>query len=68
MKKLVLIAAAIATVISFSACKKTCICTPYVGGKTEEKTEYELPEDLKKCSEMSTIVEVNGVKTGLDCK
>ncbi|HOS17236.1 MAG TPA: hypothetical protein PKX15_09535 [Bacteroidales bacterium] len=68
MKKLVLIVAATLAVVSFSACKKTCTCTPYALGVAGTAEEVELTKDFDKCSDMSTIVEYEGEKTGLECK
>lgn len=65
--------AVIATVACFSSCNKKCNCLVYAAGvSTGEKfTLDELNEkfntDYKKCSDLSTVVEVLGVKAGTDC-
>ena len=56
MKKVVLALAAIATVVCFTSCDKTCVCKSTVNGVSVE-TEVELNKDhYKKCSDMNTVV------------
>ncbi|NLE64181.1 MAG: hypothetical protein GX612_10155 [Bacteroidales bacterium] len=68
MKKLVLIVAASLAVVSFSACKKTCTCTPYALGVAGTAEEVELTKDFESCADMSTVAEIDGKKIGLECK
>ena len=65
MKKLLLVAGALAA-ISFASCKKECTCDVYLmGAKVETITE----KSKSKCSELTNVVEdeVFG-KTGAVCK
>lgn len=68
MKKLVLIVAAVATVISFSACKKICTCKTFAAGVEGPAEEIELPKEYKSCADMSTVMEVEGLKVGMECE
>ena len=74
MKKIVLAVALVAMVGCFASCKKTCTCTTFVGGIASTTNEVELSElqennsNIKKCSDANTVVEVAGVKAGMECK
>lgn len=70
MKKVLLIAAAcLLTAAISTSCSKTCTCKAYIDGKLLSTTSG-MPldgENFKKCSDMNTIVEVNGIKNGMEC-
>jgi len=70
MKKIVLALAAIATVACFTSCNKHCTCKTYVAGVVTSTTEdVELDKDsYSKCSDMNTVVEINGTKNGIECE
>lgn len=69
MKKVILTLAAFAVVICMSSCKKTCTCKTYVAGIAGAETEVDLDKDnFKKCSDMNTVVEVAGIKGGMECE
>lgn len=65
MKKLVLILAVVAALVSFNACTKTCTCTTYVDGEKMGTAEGEVKG---KCSELNTSSEVMGIKTEVKCE
>ena len=73
MKKVFLALAVIATVACFSSCNKTCTCKTYVAGVATE-SEVSLDdlkkdnENIKKCSDVNTVVEVMGVQAGMVCE
>lgn len=71
MKKVVLALAAVAVVACFSltSCNKKCTCKTYVLGVVTSTTEdVELDKDsYKKCSDMNTIVTLDGKKNGMEC-
>ena len=67
MKKVFLALAAIATIASFTACTKTCSCTTYLGNQVQKTEEVELDGDHKNCSELSTLVTIANVKSGVEC-
>lgn len=51
-----------------TSCNKKCECKTYLNGVVMSTTELELDKDsYKKCSEMNTVIEVNGTKNGLEC-
>jgi len=52
-----------------TSCNKKCECKLYVGGVVTTTSEQELDKDsYKSCSELNTIVDINGTKNGLECK
>ena len=67
MKKVFLTLAAIAVVACLSSCKKTCNCTTYAAGEVVQTSEVN-PPSSGKCSDMNTVVEILGSKTGLECR
>ncbi len=69
MKKVLISLAAVALVACLASCNKTCNCKWYLNGTVERETEEALDtEHFEKCSDMNTVVEVNGKKTGRECK
>lgn len=70
MKKVFLTLAVMATVACFSSCSKNCTCTKWLNGEkkgTEEFSKEKLKEG-QKCSDYSTVIEINDKKTGLECR
>lgn len=72
MKRVFSILAAV-VVVAFmtTSCDKTCKCKTYVLGDVVSETEVTLDKDnqnIKKCSDMNTIVTVNDLKNGVECK
>ncbi len=49
-----------------TACNKKCECKTYVAGTVVATTEVER-DSGEKCSDMNTVVEVAGSKTGIEC-
>jgi len=74
MKKVVLAIAVIAVMGAFASCSKKCSCTTYVGGfstKSEvdlDKMESQFGVKVNKCSDLNSVVTVEGVKMGTECK
>ena len=70
MKKVLLALAVVATVACFSSCNKKCTCKTYALGVVTSTTEdVELDKDsYKKCSDMNTIVTIEGTKNGMECE
>ena len=66
MKKLLVIIACGALAGAFTSCDKKCHCKQWVGGVSAAHV-FE-PQDDMKCSDYNTVAEVNGVKTGIECK
>lgn len=60
MKKVFLVLAAVVTVVSFSACKKTCTCIGYLDGKEVPNSKFE-GEIKGKCADLNKSEEVPGV-------
>ena len=51
-----------------TSCNKKCECKTYLNGVVMSTTELELDKNsYKKCSEMNTVVELNGTKNGIEC-
>ena len=51
-----------------TSCNKKCECKTYLAGVVTSTTELELDKDsYKKCSDMNTVIEVNGTKNGIEC-
>ena len=68
MKKVFLTLAVVAFVASLASCDKTCTCKSYVAG-VSATSEVELAElDVDKCSDVNTVVEVAGIKSGTECE
>lgn len=70
MKKVVLFFVIVALVGLFASCSKNCTCTSYLDGEyqgTIEISKVKL-KGGQKCSDLSTIVIINGKKTGSECK
>ena len=75
MKKVLVIAVCVALVGAFASCEKKCTCKTY---PTETTTKMSLKDvqntyaqvgiDIKNCSDMNTVVEANGTKTGVECR
>lgn len=53
-----------------NSCNKTCTCQGWTNGiAVGEPYKIELTkDDAKKCKDKGTVVEVNGLKTGIECK
>lgn len=75
MKKLLCAVAALAMVAAFTSCNKKCTCKTYpstvsvtMSLKDVQSTYASYGIDIKKCSDMSAVAEVNGTKTGVECK
>jgi len=70
MKKLFCLLLIGGTIVAFTSCKKTCSCDVYAAGiVTVSYPAYELPKEVRKCSDLNTIVDVPTVgKTGWECK
>lgn len=53
-----------------ASCKKTCTCTTYLADEVVSTTEdIELDgTNYKKCSDLNTIITMDGKKTGNECK
>lgn len=69
MKKIILTLAAVAVVVCMGSCKKTCVCKTYVAGVAGPEKEVDLDKDnFKKCSDMNTLAEVAGIKSGIECE
>lgn len=72
MKKVLLSLAVVATVACFASCSKTCSCKAYVNGNVSEEWEVDLDDvnddNVKKCSDLNTVIELGGLKAGTECK
>lgn len=72
MKKVLVILAAAAMMFAMTSCDKTCTCKTYVAGNVvatvEDVTLDKDNENIKKCSDMNTVVTVNDMKNGIECK
>lgn len=72
MKKVLITLAIIAVAGAFASCSKTCQCTTFVAGNVTSEYEVDLDdidnEDVKKCKDLNTVVEVAGLKAGNECK
>lgn len=69
MKKVFLTLAAMAVIVCMSSCKKTCTCKTFVAGIASAETEVDLDKDkYKKCSDMSTVAAIAGIKAGVECE
>lgn len=70
MKKIMAICAATLMLAGVAtSCNKKCECKTYLAGVVTGTTELELDKDsYKKCSDMNTVVEINGTKNGIECK
>lgn len=71
MKKVLVVLAAVAFVATMASCKKTCTCTGYANGVAvaESATEVELDgTTYKKCSDMTSVITVDGKETGTKCE
>lgn len=66
MKKVFVIIACVALVGIFASCDKKCHCKQWVNGVSATHN-FEPGEDMK-CSDYNTVAEINGVKTGIECK
>ena len=69
MKKVVLSIAIVAFVGLFASCSKNCTCTNYLNGEKKGTTEISKDKlsDGQKCSDLSTIVTIDGKKNGTEC-
>ena len=69
MKKLLCVCAACLLVAALStSCNKKCECKTYLAGTVQSTWETELDKDsYDKCSDLNTVVTVNGVKNGIEC-
>ena len=73
MKKVILSLAVIATMGCLASCKKDCSCTTYAA-VANTVTTISLEElqntyaDITKCSDVNNVVEVAGVKIGMECE
>ena len=69
MKKIMAIFAATLMLAGVAtSCNKKCECKTYLGGVVTGTTEIELDKDsYNKCSDMNTVVELNGTKNGIEC-
>lgn len=71
MKKLAVILVGLFAVAALSTSCKKCTCVMWVNGEknvySQELTDAAL-ENGARCADISTVVEVNGKKTGLECK
>ncbi len=69
MKKVFCICAAALLIAALStSCNKNCKCTTYFNGKAQSTTEIENPNPDGHCSDMNTVVVINGKKNGIECK
>ena len=71
MKKVLVIFAAVAFVATLASCKKTCTCTGIANGVevAESATEVELDgTTYKKCSDMTSVITIDGKETGTKCE
>ena len=69
MKKVMLSLAALAMVVCFGSCKKTCNCKTYdPTGKVINEEEVDLADGKDNCADMSTGLTMGEVKTGLFCE
>ena len=67
MKKVMLTLAVVAFVASLASCSKTCTCTTYAPGMPDV-VEEDVDPGEGKCSDMNTVIEVAGMKTGVECQ
>jgi len=68
MKKVMLTLAVVAFVAAMTSCNKTCTCTTYVGGLSST-SEVELETlNADKCSDVNTVMTVEGIKSGMECE
>jgi hypothetical protein len=70
MKKTFCLLAAFCLVAALStSCVKNCTCKAWTVGVAGDEYEIELDKDYyKTCSDMNTYEEVEGVKTGIECR
>ena len=69
MKKVLISLAAVALLACLASCNKTCNCKIYLNGEMSREYEQELDQEhFNKCSDMNTVVEVGGKKSGIECK
>lgn len=71
MKKILVVLAAVAFVATLASCKKTCTCTGYVNGVAVAESAEEIELDgtnYKKCSELNSVITVDGKETGTKCE
>jgi hypothetical protein len=69
MKKLFCLLLVGGLLVSFASCKKTCTCEVWIDGVKTTNSNYTLPSEYKKCSDVNTIVESEYYgKTGIKCK
>lgn len=72
MKKVLVALAIIAVAGAFASCSKVCQCKTYVAGAVSTEYEVDLDDydsdDIKKCKDLNTVVEVGGLKVGNECK
>lgn len=69
-KTLTLLLLGTAILFVSNSCNKTCKCQGWLNGeKTDETYVIELRKsEAKSCDEKSTVREVNGKKTGIECR
>ena len=69
MKKIMVICAATLMLAGLAtSCNKKCECKTYIMGVASNPTELELDKDsYKKCSDMNTVIDINGTKNGIEC-
>ena len=69
MKKIMVICAATLMLAGLAtSCNKKCECKTYLAGVVTSTTELELDKDsYKKCSDMNTVIDINGTKNGIEC-
>lgn len=72
MKKVLLAVAAVAFVFGMASCDKHCKCKTYAAGVVVSENEITLDKDnenIKRCSDLTTIADLNDeLKTGVECK
>ena len=70
MKKVVLACAIVAFVGLFASCSKNCTCTTYLNGEKKGTTEISKDKlsEGQKCSDLNTVVIIDGKKTGMECR
>lgn len=68
MKKVLVILAAAGFLFAMSSCNKNCTCKTYVDGELKLTVEDFEPAEGKKCADYNTIIEINGKKSGVECR
>ncbi|MCL2290944.1 MAG: hypothetical protein FWC34_09635 [Bacteroidetes bacterium] len=68
MKKLLVLLLIGGAFVAFTSCKKTCTCDTWLlGEKTITVSDIDLGGHAK-CSDLNTVIEIDGKKNGVECK